>query len=157
MERGFQREVKLVNKPCEVCSPKEIKEKKHYGPFAYRDFPGIRLATPIQLRTCRKCGEIFLKSTNGKEVDRACETAITLHTQEFIEQLVERHGTSQAYIAKNLLGISPVYFTELKKGERIPSYALFNLLKLLAKDEKACAAIEADNETESMAASGRRR
>ena len=145
----------MDNKPCEACSPKGIKEKKHYGPFAYRDFPGIRLATPIQLRTCRKCGEIFLKSNDGKAVDQACEKMILEHTQEFIEQLVERHGT-QAYIAKNLLGISPVYLTELKKGEKIPSYALYNLLKLLAKDEKACAAIEADNHAEPITIGQRR-
>ena len=147
----------MGNKPCEVCSPKGIKEKRHYGPFAYRDFPGMRLTTPIQLRTCRKCGEIFLKSNDSKELDRACEKTILDHTREFIEGLVERHGTSQAYIAKNLLGISPVYLTELKKGEKIPSYALYNLLKLLAKDEKACAAIEADNYPAPIPATGYRR
>jgi hypothetical protein len=147
----------MGNKPCEVCNPKEIKEKKHYGPFAYRDFPGIRLITPIQLRTCGKCGEIFLKSRDSKEVDQACEGTIIGDTQKFIGRLVERHGTSQAYIAKNLLGISAVYLTELKKGDKIPSYALYNLLKLLAKDEKACAAIEADNPPQPMTASGHRR
>lgn len=124
------------NKRCGECGSLETGYKNSMGPFPWKDFRHVRLALPIQVLTCSKCGNEMSLPGDSKKLDRAIEEAITLQSQRFIEQIIAREHCRQIDLAA-ILGVTPEHLSAIKGGGRIPSFQTFNFLKTLALDEHA--------------------
>ncbi|MBI3556684.1 MAG: hypothetical protein HY074_10510 [Deltaproteobacteria bacterium] len=124
------------NKRCGECGSYETGYRDSAGPFPWKDYRQVLLASPIRVLTCAKCGNEMSLPGDAKKLDQAIEETITLQSQRFIDQIIAREHCRQIDLAA-ILGVTPEHLSAIKGGARIPSFQTFNFLKTLALDANA--------------------
>jgi hypothetical protein len=142
----------MKNKRCGNCGSFEITKNKINGPFRWKDYPMVYLASPIQLHQCNACGETMRLPGDSEKVDHAVEESLRGYRQFFISKILERENCKQIDLAARL-GVSPEYLSSLKAGSKIPSFQTFNFLRTLAMNEGAFQVAAPENATKLAQAS----
>lgn len=82
---------------------------------------------------CNHCQAEASAAGSGAEADAAIERSLRNQTAQFLEVIKSRSGLSYEEIAKRI-GVSPPYLSNLKGQKKTPSFAVWNVLKMCAKD-----------------------
>ena len=121
---------------CGNCGSFDVVSQETTGPFPWRDYPATYLVKPINLLTCKKCGENILRYADVDKLDEAIEQSLTQLTQTLISAILQREGCTQEVLASRL-GITPQHLSNLKGGAKIPGFQTFNFLKTFYLDKTA--------------------
>lgn len=122
---------------CGECGSQNVKRSSVVGKsFRWRDFSSVTLSQPLELLVCQECSNYIIKSGEAEKVDAAIEASIFEQSRIAISKIKEAHGCEQKDIAAHL-GVTPEHLSEVKSGRKIPSFQLFNFLKILAMDKAA--------------------
>ncbi len=121
---------------CGNCGSFEVASLESKGPFPWKDFQAVYLVKPIDLLTCKKCGENILRYADVDRLDEAIEQSLIQLTQTLIAGILHREGCTQEVLASRL-GVTPQHLSNLKGGAKIPGFQTFNFLKTFYLDKNA--------------------
>ena len=122
-------------KRCAECGSSSLKMVDVKGrAFPWRDYPAIHLFVDYEAVECQSCHELLFRGSDLKAFDEAIAASITLQVKVFTQIIVDREKCEQSDLARNHLGVSPEYLSEIKSGRKLPKFQLFNFLKTLAVD-----------------------
>lgn len=104
--------------------------------FPWKDFPYVKISSEMFVLGCEPCGELMISGDDTELFDEILENSIKIECEKFIIKIKANLNIKQKELAKKI-GITEVYMSGLAGKKKIPSYHIFNLLKILANEPKA--------------------
>jgi DNA-binding Xre family transcriptional regulator len=118
-------------KRCGNCGSTHIALQLIRKPVPWRDYPAVVMLKPPKVLTCSDCGELILMAGETRLIDQAVEETLKMQVKQFIDVVLSREKVSQVELAERI-GMTSEYLSVIKAQKKIPSYQIFNLLKILA-------------------------
>lgn len=98
----------------------------------WKDYPGVCVTDNLTVLGCKNCSHFSLSPKEATALNEILKKTISSNISLFLNSIKAESGVSQKEIAKKL-SLSEVYISQLAGAKTIPSFALYNLLLLLAE------------------------
>ena len=120
-------------KRCGECGSTNIVLRSAKGKFfPYKDHRRVPLLYDYQTRTCSNCENIILSNKDIWEINELLAKSISVLAKNSIKDITYLNDVSQIDVAK-MLGQTPEYISNLKSGNKVPSYSTLTLMRIYAK------------------------
>ena len=125
---------------CGECGKREFKLCNVNGKFTapWKTFPKVFLTKDLELPICQNCGNYAIVGDGAERMNAALEASIRDQTAQFITIIKSKSGMTAAKLGE-IVGVSAEYLSLLSKEKRTPTYKLWNLLKIIARDPRRIA------------------
>lgn len=125
----------LKNLRCGECGLKAFEHVDVKGKFAipWRDYPRAYLTKSLILPVCQNCENYAHSGEESALIDEAIEASIKDQTKQFIEVIKEKADITSLKLASTI-GLSPEFISMLLNQKKVPSFQLWNELRVIAKD-----------------------
>lgn len=123
----------LSKKRCSECGEGSYKKKLVLGRWnhPWKDFPSVFLMEEVSIWICSNCKNVASVKGDAEKLDRVIEDSIKEQVSQFIQIIRSKAEVNNEQIA-SLIGISPTYLASLHSKKKVPSFTLWNELKMIA-------------------------
>jgi len=126
-----------MNVRCGECGKREFEVQNVNGKFSapWKTFPKVFLTKDLELPICLNCGNYIIVGDAADRINAALEASIRDQTAQFLTIIKSKAGITAAKLGE-LVGVSAEYLSLLGSEKRTPTYKVWNLLKIIARDPK---------------------
>ena len=128
-------EKNLKHLRCGECGNKAFEnlDVKNKLAIAWHDFPKAYLTKSLVLPVCQKCGNHAQTAGDAARIDEAMESSVKDQVKQFIDVIKTKAHVTSAKLASTV-GVTPEFISLLVNQKRIPSFQIWNELRLIAQD-----------------------
>ena len=125
----------ISKKRCGECGQMVLKFENVKNKFTtpWKDFPVVYLTVDHEMAVCQNCGNKI--EADYDQLNDAIKASIVDQTRQFIDIIKNKSDIKLGKLAA-MMGITPSYLSSLHAGSKIPSFLLWNTLKIVALNPK---------------------
>ena len=122
---------------CGECGKRRFEQQNVKGKFSspWRDFPRAFLTKDLTILVCNNCGNYAIVGNDAGNVDQAMTASVRNQTAQFIDVIKSKADITSVKLA-SLVGVTPEYLSMLANEKKTPTYRIWNILKIIARDPK---------------------